>query len=237
MRDDEDDTAITADPGFVLDEAGRMLRVNAPDAPPAPRFWIAGSAKGNHFLFRYDVAHDIEDEITPLARSEPPLANSDGIAIHLDRYTKLLARQAPVPATRSHSTMCSRITDSPLRHSRGDALVARFESSGMPEGLSGMGFKNTGELRAPWCIVMDGDEPASIAFAARLSARRAGLGLATAPAFRRRGFAAAATAAWTQHPALANRSLSYTHNRDNRSSKRVTERLRLRFKGLSLAIP
>src|SRR5262249_2090872 len=117
----------------------------------------------------------------------------------------------------------------------GDALYASLASNGVPNGLLEMGFKDEKEFWAPWCVALDGKEIASVAFAARLGKKGAATGVATARDFRGRGLGAAATASWASHPRLAGLTLTYSHNRDNRSSQRVAERLGLRFFGVQAA--
>jgi hypothetical protein len=118
----------------------------------------------------------------------------------------------------------------------GDRLFARLAKQGMPASLVAQGFVDVGELWAPWCIALHQGEVASIAFAARLGPRAAETGVTTVPAFRGRGFAAAATAGWASLPALRGRALFYSTSRMNVSSRRVAQRLGLRFLGASLEI-
>jgi predicted GNAT family acetyltransferase len=99
-----------------------------------------------------------------------------------------------------------------------------------------MKFVDVGELWAPWCVALDGDEIASIAFTVGTGPASAEVGVATMPAFRGRGFAAAATAGWAAHEALRGRRLFYSTSWSNVSSQRVTERLGLRFIGTRFTI-
>ncbi len=107
---------------------------------------------------------------------------------------------------------------------------------GMPEGLFSMGFQGAADLWAPWCAAVVDGEVASVAFAARLSEVGAELGLATAPAFRGRGLAAAVTAAWSRLPSLRTRTLFYSTASDNRASQRVAARLGLTLRGTTLRV-
>jgi hypothetical protein len=236
--------AVEAQSGFVLNPAGRILRVNAPDKVAGPRFYIAGCADGNLFYLRYDVSERIAKEICKLARGEPPLCNHDSIPVHMAEYVALLERDATVVRREielgyvlpnnlvySHSV---RIVRSGTRE--GDTLRANLRSNGVPEGLREMGFKDEKEFWEPWCVAFQDSDLAAIAFAARLGEKGAAIGVATARAFRGKGFAAAAAASWTCHPRLAGLGLSFSHNRDNRSSQRVAERLGLTFLGVRAAI-
>ena len=62
------------------------------------------------------------------------------------------------------------------------------------------------------------------------------VGIVTVPALRGRGYATAATAGWASLPALRRRVLFYSALQTNVSSRRVAERLGLRFLGGSLTI-
>jgi hypothetical protein len=123
------------------------------------------------------------------------------------------------------------------RTAAGDDLLARLELEGIPFGLADMGFADTGHLWPPWCTALLGGTVGSIAFAARLSPVGAEVGVATVPEARGRGLAAAATAAWSAHPDLADRARFYTTAVENRSSRRVAERLGLTLLGPTISVP
>jgi len=236
--------ASAAETHFVLDARGRILHASDPNRSPGPRFHIVGKRAGNRFLLGHDVSETVARDIAALAREEPPLDSRDSSPLYLETYTALLASEVPVTKRdvefdyilprRIRRRESERIVQSGTRE--GDALLAQFAAKGVPPGLAEMGFKDPSEFWPPWCIAYCGGEVASVAFASRLTCERAALGVATAPAFRSRGLAASAVAAWTWHPELANRVLDYSHSRDNRSSERLTERLGLRFVGVSVSL-
>lgn len=118
----------------------------------------------------------------------------------------------------------------------GRDLVHSWASTGVPENLFEIGFRRVADFWAPWCAAIVDGHIASIAFAARLSDTGAELGLVTTKAFRGQGFAAAATAGWTQLPSLRSRTLFYSTDRDNISSQRAAVRLGLRLRGASLRV-
>jgi hypothetical protein len=118
----------------------------------------------------------------------------------------------------------------------GDALVARLAKDGMPPSLVEAGFNDLSDFWEPWCVALIGGEIASIAFAARLGPGAADIGVHTMREFRGRGFATAATAAWSALPMLQTRTLFYSTHRDNRSSQRVIARLELPFLGESMRV-
>ena len=74
------------------------------------------------------------------------------------------------------------------------------------------------------------------AFAARISDIGAELGVATAKAFRGRGYATAAVAGCSKLPTLQSRELFYSTDGSNVSSQRVAARLGLGSLGASLRL-
>ena len=242
--DDRDLLGLDTATRFELAASGRILRENAPDRGAAPRLYLAGCRSGNEVRLRHDVGETTARAIEGLAESEPALCEVGSTPVHFDEYLRLLGAEAPVedghaglnwafPARIDYRHPAALITsDTP----EGDRLLALLVERGMPEALVALGFVDTGEFWAPWCVALDGDAIASIAFAARLTPGGAAIGVTTVPAYRGRGFAAAATAGWASLPALAGRTLFYSHDRTNISSRRVVDRLGLRFLGASFSV-
>jgi hypothetical protein len=242
--DDRDLLALEAATIFALADSGRILRMNAPDHGPGPRLHLARCASGNVVRVRHDVGGRTAQAIESIAADEPALRHPDSTPAHLDDYLQLLSAEAPVEQCEAglawtfpdrldyHHPAALVCSDTP----DGDRLLARLAEQGMPEALLALGFVDVGEFWAPWCVALHGGEIASIAFAARLGPAGAETGVTTVPAFRGRGFAAAATAGWASLPALSGRTLFYSTSRTNVSSQRVAQRLGLRFIGARLSI-
>jgi hypothetical protein len=206
--------------------------------------WIGGSAAGNVVRIRVDVRERIADAIEALVAREPPLSEAHSVPVHIDDYAELLAAEAPVEEISRGLTYVfpdsleyehgARVvsSDSP----EGAKLLARLQAEGIPEDLAKLGFVDARDLWPPWCAALDAGTIVSVAFTARLSPIGAEVGVATAPASRGRGFAAATTAKWASLPSLEARVLFYSTKATNVSSQRVAERLRLDFVGPSLSI-
>lgn len=223
---------------FCLTPDGRIEREADPDGSPGPLMFLAGCDSGNLISFGHELPGDLAHELTVLAATEPPLATPDSAPVHLERYLELLA---PLGTVETHPGLSFHLphgspspTTAPFVAS-GTAEGARLEADlardGMPPDLVEMGFRDVSDLWAPWCLALQDGQIASLAFAARLGAGGAELGLATLPAFRGRGLAAAATAGWSALPALADRTLFYSTAKANLASQRVVAKLRLRFIG------
>jgi hypothetical protein len=229
---------------FACAAGGRILHENDPDRSPAPRMYLAGCEGGNLLHLRSDIDQDVADEIAAVFAREPVLADARAVPRFLDRYRELLGITSTLEA-KSFGQIHLLPHDTTYDHSaalvlqgtaKGDKLFAVLKRSGLPKAMVEMGHADVSHFWEPWCLAMEGDEIAAIAFAARLGDAGAALGLATMPDFRGRGFAAAVTAGWSSLPQLKNRTLIYSTTRDNLSSQRVIERLRLPYIGMSLRL-
>lgn len=235
--------AIHTETGFVADPAGRALYERDPDRPLPPRLFLAGCSTGNTVLIRADVSTNVAGAIEAVAADEPPFVAPEGVPVHREEYLALLAQDAPaasegfglswwVPEGLGFDHPASLVYSATPE---AEWLLDRLVRQGLPEGLRGMGFRGPEDFWEPWCIALDGEEMAAIAFTARFGPRGAEVGLNTIPAFRGRGLGAAATTGWARHPALEGRIRFFSTSRANRSSQRVTERLGLSFLGCSYA--
>lgn len=229
---------------LVISAPGRFERENDPDRSAGPRFAFLGCQQGNVFAVRGDVGDPIAQAVLALSAGEAPWSDPVNPPGCLTAAIDLLARGgAATTITRGIVYRLPQETwfEHPARIVRADTPAGedfrgRIADHGFPPSLLGMGFKELGHLWAPWCAALDGEKIAALAFAARLGGEGAEIGVATGPEFRRRGFAAAATAAWSRLPALGDRALFYSTQTTNRSSQRVAARLGLRQIGSSLRV-
>jgi hypothetical protein len=230
--------------GLVLTPSGRIERVNDPDRSHGPRLNFAGCVQGNVARVHKDVPDEIAAQLLAVAKEEPPWSSADTEPKCLERLVALLETHKPV--THVELEVDHRIPNA-LRYDHSSAIVrsdtaegaafaALFAREGMPQSMIDAGFKSVADLWPPWCIALDGETVASIAFSARLGARGAAIGVYTFPGHRGRGLAAAATSAWSSLRALSRHVLFYSARRDNLSSRRVIERLGLPRIGASLRI-
>lgn len=242
-----DDLALLAldlDASFVMSPSGRIAGVNSPDGEPGPRFVLVGCRTGNLARLRHDVGEATAREIAALVEDEPPWFDPTARLLCLAALTALLSREAPVVSVvpgivyalpiglRYESS--TRIVSADEREGRD--LVKRLGREGMPRRLVDAGFLDVGDLWPPWCAAVEGGEIAAVAFAARLGAFAAEVGVYTFDGFRGRGLAAAVTARWSSLASLGERRLLYSTQTANRSSQRVAERLSLERLGASLSV-
>lgn len=228
---------------FTLTPAGRIEREADPNRSPGPLIFLAGCDGDVLVRFGHELDDDLVAELKALTAEEPPLSRPGQVPVHLERYLDLLHPFGPLqnhPGLSFHLPHRSQAqVSAPLIASgtaEGDHLQATFTREGMPPALVEMGFRDAGDLWAPWCLALQDGEIASLAFAARLGGGGAELGLATLPAFRGLGLAAAATAGWSALPSLADRTLFYSTANSNLASQRVVAKLGLKFVGPTLGI-
>lgn len=230
---------------LFVSESGRTVRLNSPNAAPGPSLYLAGCAEGWIARFGVGVDDAAAREIDGLVTQEPPVMAPGAVPRFAERYCRLIGRAEPVTPRNfgpihllPHGMRAAGDARIVCQHTpEGDALWARLQREGVPQAMVEGGFTDLSHFWEPWCVAMVGDEIAAIAFAARLSAGAAELGLHTMKAFRRRRLAAAVTAAWSVMPALANRTLFYSTLHDNAASKRVIAQLQLPFVGESFRLP
>jgi GNAT acetyltransferase len=234
---------VDIDTMFVMSAAGRIERENDPDRSSGPRAFFAGCPFGNLVRVRYDVDDGIAERIVEVAAQEPPWSDPSATPACFGKMVELLSDSQPAAAS---SALIYKLPNGlQYQHTaaivRGDSeegrqLLARLADHGMPDYMQTAGFKGVGDFWEPWCVALDGDDIASMAFAARLGVSGAEIGVYTFPKYRSRGLAAAVTAAWSSMRSLSQRALFYSTDKSNRSSQRVASRLGLRLIGASVRI-
>ena len=215
-----------------------MVYESSPDRPRGKRFSFTGCLEGNLGVIRDDVAETVAEELQGLLADEPPLFAPDATPRHRQRYVDLLGGDAGLGRLWVFPGPLDRDDSVDLVWSRSDEaerLLFRFDEA-MPASLAQIGFRRPDDLWEPWCVALVDGAIASIAETVRTGLRGAEVGVDTDPMFRGRGLGAAATAGWSVHPQLADRALFYSTGRENTSSRRVTERLGLRFLGSTFAV-
>lgn len=235
-----DRLARDAAASFVLTDAGRILRENDPDQSDGPRLAMLGCPAGNLAFVRHDVADDVAALLVRAVAAAPPWLAADTLPACADALTEQLTPVQSVEASLTFAlphappTHDARIVRSGT--AEGEALLDGLAREGMPAHLVEAGFVSLGDFWAPWCVLLEDGEIAAMAFAARLGAAAAEIGVYTFPRWRGRGFAAAVTAAWSGQHDLSDRELFYSCLASNRSSRRVAARLGLTHIGMGLRI-
>jgi hypothetical protein len=228
---------------FTFDEGGRMTHESAPDRSRGKRFSLAGCREGNLAVIRDDVPDVAARELERLVRDEPPMFAPRATPRHLEDYRATLEADGtvvehylgllwvfPAPLSYIHDVELVRSGTSDEDH-----ILTRFADA-MPTSLVETGFRQPENLWQPWCVALVDGHVASIAETVRRGPGGAEVGVDTAVGLRGLGLGAAAVAGWSAHPDIEQLTLFYGTSRDNASSRRLTDRLGLRFLGSTLAV-
>lgn len=217
---------------FRYDETGRMLCPNEPSPDePAPRLFLGRTKDGNIWRFRYDLSEALTRHLETLLRQEPVSESLDEPPAVLPRLISTLEEQAPV--------VCAEM---------GPAWQFPEIPETVPRVVA-ITDDNADLLRKyfPWAeeeltfifpcsaVVVDGDG-VSLCFSSRSSREAAEAGVVSAEAFRGRGFASCAVAAWARAVRESGRVPLYSTSWDNHASRAVAGKLRLVLYGAELSV-
>lgn len=236
--------AIDVATTFVISRSGRIERENDPDRSPGPRLFFAGCASGNIVRVRHDLSDQTALDLLSIVDRERPWSDPEAQPHCLKDLIALMSRDLPVetvgtgiiyrlPHDLTYDAGSAIIRSDSLEAER---MLSKLADEGMPQSLVDAGFVGISDFWEPWCIALEDQQIASIAFAARIGILGAEVGVYTFPGFRGRGFAAAVTACWSSLPSLSDRALFYSTQKTNYSSQRVACRLDLRRIGVSIRI-
>ncbi len=221
---------IQASKLYLLDERNRMLAVNEPDPPPAPRLFLGRTLEGDIWLFRHDLPKPLNDTLETLLRAEPA-------ATDLAQPPRCLAAvQAALAIDNGSSTI-----------ETGPAWRFPDDLPSPQHAVIPITAANEAVVRdvfpvladhLPWrqpclAIVADG-RLASICYSARNSIQAAEAGVDTLEPFRGRGYAASVAATWASAVRAEGRIPLYSTSWHNVASQSVARKLGLILYGEDL---
>ena len=228
---------VELDTLWLKDDRGRIVRDGGTYGRPAPHFVIATARDGYTHAIGHRVPDDVAKKlVAALAHSAPPTP-IDAPPPALDRCRTLL--EAPLGPIDVSSGLGYSIPG-PIHFSadvevrRSDAMShedLRAKSPASANWASDEWSALLGGALGPWAMALRDDRVVSICHSARLTEHGAEAGVWTNADYRRRGYAAAVTAAWTELIAPAGRHLFYSTSTDNIASQRVAAKLNLSLIG------
>jgi len=207
---------------FCYDAAGRMLYVNEPEQPPAPRFYMVRTPVGNHWRFRYDLPAATIQQLNQLCEAEPLSADLTRPPQQYTAIKAVLEAQAPLQdeyrgpvywippgIERPANVVLISVTNADLlqplfpwvlplpQNPRRGALVAT-----VAQGMA-----------------------VALCYCARIPDQVTHAGVETAEAFRGQGYATAAVAGWAAEVRRLGLLPLYGTTWDNLASQRIAHKL------------
>ena len=207
---------------FCYDAAGRMLYVNEPEQPPAPRFFMVRTQAGNRWRFRYDLPAATIQQLNRLCEAEP---HSADLARPPQQYAAIKAvLEAQAPLQNEH---------------RGPAY---WIPPGIPRPANVVLISATNadllQPLFPWVLPIPQDTKrgtlvatvaqgmaVALCYCARIPDQVTRAGVETAVAFRGQGYATAAVAGWAAEVRRLGLLPLYGTTWDNLASQRIAHKL------------
>lgn len=216
---------------FRHDAADRLTAINEPGEQPPPRLFLGRTPNGNIWRLRHDLPGSLIDELEAVLTAEPIATDLHLPPMSLQCLLNTLGTEKSVeriwqgPAWFVPDSVTASADIEPVAIEDLELLSATF--GGSVESWIDC---------APCLAIMEDGQPVSACFSARTSSRASEAGVETLPAYRRRGYASAVTAAWAYHVRAAGRIPLYSTSWDNLASRHVARRLGLQLYGADLHI-
>jgi RimJ/RimL family protein N-acetyltransferase len=197
--------------GIGLDSAGRLAPLASVEAEAIPRVYLARHQAGFVRLYRNSLPDEIVARLDQLA--DATLLDDRALVRHILGFD--------TPCTDWWEGSSYVVSEPPPQREFPD--VQRLDSAdqlslgGLDSGVLSIG-------RPIYAVVVNG-QVASTCISVRENASAAEAWVQTAPAYRRRGYARQATAAWAHDVRLAGKIAFYSHAWDNAASLGIARSL------------
>lgn len=213
---------------FQCDSDGRLRCVNEPGNPPAPRFYMGRTNKGNSWRFRYDLPADLVAQLERLCQSEPVAADLQALPQNYDAIKALLATQAPAESDYRGPAywIPEAVTAPPYAVLLDEAAIAAAQPH-FPWLTPADPYYAMGPVAA---VIVDG-HAVSLCFCSRTPGLATEAGLETVAGYRGKGYAGVAVACWAAAVRQRGCLPLYSTSWDNYASQRVANKLGLNCYG------
>jgi hypothetical protein len=216
---------------YRCDHRGRLVSINQWNGGAAPRFYLLRTAESVVCRFRADVPDDLVQRLEELCTQQPKSRPPEWLPAQYGQYLDLLSSHAPVERVwAGPAFVCTpdvAAGGSPVAICDDNAHLLR---GGFDDWLPDVA------RRQPFIAIIEDNRAVSICASVRISKAVHCAGVETLVAYRQRGHAVNAVAAW----AMAVRSLGatpfYSTSWENCASQRVAARLRLPLVGVDFHV-
>ena len=208
---------------FVQNEAKRLLYVNEPERPEAPRFFLGRTNQGYLYRFRDDVPGTIIRQLEEIVAKE---ANELGKPLDLEAYKDLLRQHGPIQSIESGPAYRFPDTVQPLTD-----VVTITETNAELLNEHFAELKAVLEHKQPCVAAVQENQAVSVCCSARTSRKilrgAAEAGLETIPAARGQGYAVKVVSSWAAAVREQGRIPLYSTSWENAASRAVAKKLGL----------
>lgn len=208
---------------------GRLRETREESPARAPRFFLGRTREGHLWRVRDDLPAALVRDLDALAAAEPVLPELPREPVSIARFRELLQERGEIRQAWAGPAYCfpEELAASPqvVRITPENGHVLGEEFAWLRTELA--------ESEPAVALVIDG-QAVSISFSSRVSARAAEAGVDTMAAFRGRGYASRAVAAWAIAVRETGRVPLYSTSWGNLASQGVARRLGLRLYGVDL---
>lgn len=220
MPDDRGLMRMHLDALYTHDAAGRMLAVNEPGGPRAPRFHLGRTAHGSVWRFRDDVDDGLVRALESLCRAEPAGDEFLHPPYGAAPYEALLA-----PVGKRWTGPAYHFPNPPLASSGAVLITAENADLLRPHLPRWLG--DVAHARPMLAALADGAAVA-VCRSVRITPQAHEAGVETAPDFRGHGHARRAVAAWAAAVHAMGRTPLYSTSWENTASQALARSLGLR---------
>jgi RimJ/RimL family protein N-acetyltransferase len=216
---------------FVHDARSRIECTNEWTPRVASRFFLGRTRAGNLWRFSADLPDGLAAELEKVCRDEPVSPELPHLPANHDAYLRLLGSQRPIERVWSGPAYWS-----PTRSTEGaSATEITAENASLLRGGLDAWLPDVPHLR-PFYVAVEEGRAVSVCASVRITPAAHEAGVETLPAFRRRGHALCAVAAWAEAVRRLGVVPLYSTSWENRASQAVAARLGLAMLGVDFSV-
>jgi len=222
---------IHLDALYTHDTNGRMLHVNEPRGPRAPRVFVGRTKMGYELRWRSDVTEATVSAIRDLLDQEPsevPLSQRPRCG---DAVVALLERESPVVRVWSGPAYRIDVKDLPSA-----PLAVRVTDANADLLRTFPDWRDEVNERQPFVVAVENDAAAALCCSVRITSAAHAAGAETLVAARRRGMASQAVAEWARAVDELGAIALYSTWWDNVASQAVARRLGMKLIGVDFHV-
>jgi hypothetical protein len=184
------------------------------------RFFLGRTRAGNLWRFSADLPDDLAAKLEEVCREEPVSPDPPRVPAHRDAYLELLASQRPIERV---STGPAYAAPRRLAPGAGATEISGANASLLEGGLEAW-LPDVPHLRPFYGVVEEG-RAVAVCASVRITAAAHEAGVETLPAFRRKGHALCAVAAWAAAVRRLGAVPLYSTSWENLASQGVAAKL------------